>query len=100
MDRLLTKDAMSFINAGMPSEAKYGEVFAEIAKAQDSKTAKIVREETLKEVGDWLYTKYKSGWYKHSYTDSEIAPEPEIFQLVFYWEEIAKLKQGILGDNK
>jgi hypothetical protein len=49
MDRLLTKDAMSFINAGMPSEAKYGEVFAEIAKAQDSKTAKIVRADDLDE---------------------------------------------------
>jgi len=51
MDRLLTKQEMAVINNAQPSEAKYGDVFEAIAKAQRD----LTRAETLKEVGEWLY---------------------------------------------
>jgi len=51
-NRLLTKEEMKAINDNVPSNAKYGDVFGEIAKAQRDLTAEIVRAETLKEVGE------------------------------------------------
>jgi len=55
----------------------------QVAIKQDAKTAKIVREETLREVGEWLMKQ------PHINTGRELH-----FNIL--WEYIAKLKQGEL----
>ena len=61
--RLLTDEEMTTINNNQPSEAKYGDVFKAIAKAQRDLTARDMRAECLDRVGRIFKEIENTGWY-------------------------------------
>jgi len=94
--RLLTPEELKgFSRKRIPTPEDYswqelayreGQLAFDIVKAQDAKTAKIVREETLREVGGWL-----DKWLLR-----ERAIRIQLKDAGAILEVIAKLKQGVL----
>jgi len=64
MDRLLTKQEMAVINNAQPSEAKYGDVFEAIAKAQRDLTRAERQEEIERELFEIVHSRTKAAAYK------------------------------------
>jgi len=53
-DTVMSKEEQTKINSDMPSDAKYGEVFQSIAKAQAEITGRIMKQEGIKEMVEWV----------------------------------------------
>ncbi len=58
--KLLTKDAMEKINRKMSPDAKYGDVFLEIAKFQAELTAKEISDRIIPILPDHIYINVNS----------------------------------------